>query len=190
VGWATGGGAAQVLFSLFGENVFHRGPAGIGLLWGITGIALVCGAIFAHWLRPRISFDGYKHTVSIAYLIHGAGYVLFALAPSFAAAMWWISVSRFMMGVTNVLSTGHLFRHVSNEFRGRVWSTLESWTWTTMMVSIAIAGVASEYYSPRTIGFWSGVASSTTGIWWAWANWSGKLPEPPEESEEYDIPEG
>ncbi len=30
VGWATGGGAAQVLFSLFGELVFHRGPAGIG----------------------------------------------------------------------------------------------------------------------------------------------------------------
>ena len=26
VGWATGGGAAQILFSLFGEMVFNRGP--------------------------------------------------------------------------------------------------------------------------------------------------------------------
>lgn len=178
VGWATGGGAAQVLFSLFGENVFHRGPVGIGLLWGITGVALVFGAIFAHWLKPRISFERYKLTISISYLIHGAGYVMFALAPTFAWAMWWISVSRFTMGVSNVLSTGHLYQHVSNEYRGRVWATLESWTWTTMMISIAIAGVASEYVSPRTVGFWSGIASSTTGIWWAWANWSGKLPEP------------
>ncbi len=196
VGWATGGGAAQVLFSLFGENVFHRGPVGIGLLWGITGVALVCGAIFAHWLRPRLSFERYKLTISIAYLIHGAGYVMFALAPSFAWAMTWISVSRVAMGVSNVLNTSHLLHHVSDEFRGRVWSTLESWTWTTMMVSISIAGVTSEYVSPRTIGFWSGIASSTTGIWWAWANWKGKLPEPTrvetieEESEACNLLEG
>ena len=180
VGWATGGGAAQVLFSLFGENVFQRGPAGIGLLWGITGIALVCGAICAHGLRARLSFANYKHTISIAYLIHGAGYVMFALSPTFAWAMLWISVSRVAMGVSNVLNTSYLHHHVSNEFRGRVWATLESWTWTTMMISISIAGVASEYRSPRTIGFWAGIASSTTGIWWAWANWAGKLPEPAE----------
>ena len=35
VGWALGGGAAQVLFALFGEQVFHRGPSGIGALCGI-----------------------------------------------------------------------------------------------------------------------------------------------------------
>src|SRR5438309_936328 len=29
VGWAAGGGAAQILFTLFGEQVFKRGPAGI-----------------------------------------------------------------------------------------------------------------------------------------------------------------
>src|SRR5690606_6420158 len=104
---------------------------------------LVFGAIFAHWIGPRISFDRYKHVVSVAYLIHGAGYVMFALAPTFAWAMWWISVSRFAMGVSNVLNTGHLLRHVTDEFRGRVWATLESWTWTTMMISISIAGVAS-----------------------------------------------
>src|SRR5438270_8025405 len=38
VGWATGGGAAQILFSLFGELVFRRGAAGIGEIWGAAGI--------------------------------------------------------------------------------------------------------------------------------------------------------
>jgi MFS family permease len=33
VGWATGGGAAQILFTLFGVEVFNRGAAGIGILW-------------------------------------------------------------------------------------------------------------------------------------------------------------
>src|ERR1035438_4665143 len=34
VGWSLGGGAAQILFALFGEQVFHRGPSGIGSIWG------------------------------------------------------------------------------------------------------------------------------------------------------------
>src|ERR1051326_2159908 len=32
VGWASGGGAAQILFTLFGELVFKRGSAGIGII--------------------------------------------------------------------------------------------------------------------------------------------------------------
>jgi hypothetical protein len=48
--------------------------------------------------------------------------------------------------------------------------------------------------SPRVIGVWSGVLSSTTAIWWAWANWTHRLPEPapvgiaPEEIEVHGDP--
>lgn len=45
VGWATGGGAAQILFTLFGEVVFNRGPAGVGLIWSFAGIGLVIGGL-------------------------------------------------------------------------------------------------------------------------------------------------
>src|SRR5205809_5033222 len=41
VGWATGGGAAQILFSLFGEIAFNRGPAGIGEVRGCAGRRLL-----------------------------------------------------------------------------------------------------------------------------------------------------
>ena len=40
-----GGGAAQILFTLFGEVVFNRGAAGIGLIWGFAGIGLVIGGV-------------------------------------------------------------------------------------------------------------------------------------------------
>jgi hypothetical protein len=69
-------------------------------------------------------------------------------------------------------------RHVSNDFRGRVFSTIETWTWATMMVSMAIAGFLSDHVSPRTIGLWAGVLSSTTAVLWGWGNLSGRLPEP------------
>ena len=43
VGWATGGGAAQILFSLFGELVFNRGPGGHRLSVGCAGVGLLVG---------------------------------------------------------------------------------------------------------------------------------------------------
>jgi len=50
-----------------------------------------------------------------------------------------------------------------------------------MMVSMMLAGIASQYYDPRAIGAIAGVLSSTTAIFWGWANWTGRLPEPARE---------
>ena len=41
MGWATGGGAAQILFGLFGDIVFQRGSVGIGTIWSCAGLGLV-----------------------------------------------------------------------------------------------------------------------------------------------------
>jgi len=194
MGWASGGGAAQILFSLFGENVFNRGPAGIGAIYGCAGVGLVIGALFANSVGKQIDFRAYKLTISICYAIHGATYVLFSQAPTFALALVFIAISRAAVAVSSVLNTGHLLRHVPDEFRGRVFSTIESWTWTTMIVSMAVAGFASDHVSPRMIGLWSGVVSSTTAIFWGWANFSGRLREParsgvePEEVEVHGDP--
>src|SRR5579863_1373823 len=83
VGWASGGGAAQILFSLFGELVFNKGPAGIGYLWASAGVGLLVGGAFAHWLGKRVSFAGYKRTIGICYVIHGGSYVIFSQMRSF-----------------------------------------------------------------------------------------------------------
>ena len=47
-----------------------------------------------------------------------------------------------------------------------------------MMPRMGAAGVASDHVSPRVIGLWSGVLSSSTAIFWAWGNLAGRLPEP------------
>jgi predicted MFS family arabinose efflux permease len=194
VGWASGGGAAQILFSLFGENVFHRGPAGIGMIWGCAGVGLIAGGMVAHRVGRRLSFAGYKRTISIVYIIHGCSYVLFSLTPNFVGALLFIAISRAAVGVSSVLNFAQLLRHVSNEYRGRVFSTIETWTWMTMMLSMASAGVASERISPRTIGAVAGCLSASTALFWGWANWTGKLPEPalagvePEEIEVHGDP--
>ena len=190
VGWATGGGAAQILFTLFGEQVFNRGPAGIGIVWSFAGVGLLIGGAIGHFLGKRISFENYKRTISICYVIHGGAYVCFSQMRQFWAALFFIALSRAGVAVSSVLNVSQLLRNVPDEFRGRVFSTMESLVWSTMIVSMALAGVSSQYHGPRTIGFVAGILSSTTAIFWGWANWAGKLPEPSRlevEPEEVEI---
>jgi len=178
VGWATGGGAAQILFTLFGEQVFNRGPAGIGFVWSAAGAGLLVGAAVAHTLGKRINFENYKRAVAVCYVVHGGAYVLFSQMRNFAWALFFIALSRAAVAISSVLNISQLLRHIPDEFRGRVFATNESMTMSTAMVSMTAAGIASQYHSPRTIGLVAGILSSSTAIFWGYANWKGKLPEP------------
>jgi MFS family permease len=184
VGWATGGGAAQILFSVFGELVFHRGPEGIGFIWTAAGIGLLCGGMVAYQLGPRLKFEGYKRTIVVCYIIHGGAYIVFSQMPSFGWALVFIGLSRAAVGVSSILNMSQLLRRVSDSFRGRVFSTMESMQWSVMMISMTLAGIATQSWDPRTIGAIAGALSSTTAIFWGWAHLTGRLPEPEREGVE------
>jgi len=134
--------------------------------------------MFAHWLGPRLSYAWYKRTVSLSYLVHGGAYVVFSQMEHFYAAMFFVGVSRAAVAVSSVLNQGQLLRQVADEYRGRVFSTIDTLVWSTMMLSLMGAGVASRYVGPRTIALWAGILSSSTALFWAWANWRGKLEAP------------
>jgi MFS family permease len=178
VGWSLGGGAAQILFALFGEQVFHKGASGIGSIWGFAGIGLLAGGLIGHVAGRRVGFAGYKRTVTVSYLVHGAAYMLFSQVESYRAALGWMLLSRVGMAVTSVLNNAQLLRHTPDQFRGRVFSTMESIRWSVMIVSMAGAGIASQYVGARTIGLVAGAFGLVTAVVWAWMDWSGRLPEP------------
>jgi len=158
--------------------VFHRGPEGIGQIWGAAGTGLIVGGIFAHWLGRRIGFEGYKNTIWICYILHGGAYVVFSQMREYWLALVFIALSRAAVAVSSVLNFSQLIGHVRDEYRGRVFATIETITWSVMMISMAAAGWASVSVDPRTIGLVSGVLSSTTALFWGWANATGRLPEP------------
>src|SRR3954447_9522339 len=194
IGWATGGGAAQILFSIFGEIVFNRGPAGLGIVWGFAGVGLLCGGAIAYTIGPRLSFTAYKRTVVVCYIIHGGSYILFSQEQNFHVALVYIALSRAGVGISSVLNMSQLLRIVPDGLRGRVFSTMDSIQWSVMMMSMLAAGIASQYYDPRTIGAIAGALSSSTALFWGWAHFSGRLPEPvragvhPDEVEVHDEP--
>jgi MFS family permease len=178
VGWAMGGGAAQILFALFGEQVFHRGASGIGTIWGFAGIGLLLGGALGHVVGRWTGFTGYKRTVTACYLLHGATYMLFSQAESYAAALLLMLLSRVGMAATTVLNNEQMLRHTPNRFRGRVFATMESLRWSAMIVSMAAAGIASQYAGPRTIGLVAGAFGLATALGWAALDAARRLPEP------------
>jgi MFS family permease len=194
IGWATGGGAAQILFSIFGEMVFNRGPAGIGIIWGCAGLGLIAGGAISYKIGRRLSFQNYKRAIVICYILHGGSYIVFSQMRNFGAALVFIAISRAAVGVSSTLNMMQLLRNVADGYRGRVFSTIESLQWSVMMVSMTLAGIASQYWDPRTIGAIAGALSSTTAIFWGWAHVTGRLPEPvregvdPEEIEVHGEP--
>jgi len=178
VGWASGGGAAQVLFTLFSELVFKRGATGLGQLWGIAGVGLLIGGVIGNRLGRTLGFEAYKRTVFICYVIHGGAYIVFSQMTNWYLALAFMCLSRAAVAISSVLNWSNLLKHVEDRFRGRVFSTIETMNWSTMLLSMMGAGIASVSYPIRLIGAVSGLLSSSTAIFWGWANWSGKLPEP------------
>lgn len=177
VGWASGGGAAQILFTLFGEIVFNRGPAGMGILWGFAGVGLVLGGLLGHYLGRRLSYGAYLHAVWIGYFIHGAAYVLFSLG-NFLNAIIFITLSRVAVGANNVQNRTMLLRHVPDELRGRVFTAMDAILNTTMLLSLTIASYATGYFSPRSIALVAGIFSTLSAVPWAWMTFTGRLPAP------------
>lgn len=177
-GWAIGGGAAQILFALFGEQVFGRGAQGIGEIWGFAGVGLLIGGGLGHVIGRRVGFRGYKQSITISYLVHGLTYVAFSEARVYWMALAFICLSRVGMALSSVLNYSQLLRHTPDEFRGRVFSTVESLRWAIMIVSMAATGICSLRYPARSIGVVAGLLGAFTAVCWALADWTGRLPEP------------
>ncbi|MCS7043305.1 MAG: MFS transporter [Bryobacteraceae bacterium] len=186
-GWATGGGAAQILFTLFGEQVFAKGPAGTGFLWGFAGFGLVAGGLLARRWEGHLNFRLYKHTVTVTFLLHGLFYMMFSVAQGIWQAAAFIFLSRLCVALNSVMNRTMLLLHVPDRLRGRVFTAAEGITNGVMMISMAAAAVAAAQYSPRQIGFVAGALSASTALFWAWANAAGKLPEP---EQDWQEPEG
>jgi MFS family permease len=104
--------------------------------------------------------------------------MLFSQTESFAAALLLMMLSRVGMAVTSVLNNAQLLRHTPSEYRGRVFATLESLRNAVMIGSMAAAGIASQYWSPRTIGLIAGLLGFLTACAWAWQDLTGNLPQP------------
>ena len=175
VGWASGGGAAQILFTLFGEVVFRAGPAGVGIIWGFAGVGLVLGGFVGLRAGRELSFEQYKWAIASCFFVIGGAYMAFTQMESIASAVFFITLSRIAMGANNVLNRSMLLHHVPEAYRGRVFATVEMLMNVSMMVSMTVAALAVDRYPVRLVGLVAGGMTALTAVLWTWANLAGKL---------------
>jgi MFS family permease len=173
MGWATGGGAAQILFSLFAIDVYRAGESGIGLLYGAAGLGIVAGATASNAFFRNQSFAVTKWVIGISMVLTGVFYSIFSFTHSLWAGMIWIALSRVVMGINNIIGATLLMNTVPSEFRGRTFSVKESSVIFTMVVSMLLAGIAQRYVGPHTIALAAGILTLLTGVLWLAANWAG-----------------
>jgi hypothetical protein len=135
------------------------------------------GGFVGHILGRRLSYGRYLHAVWINYLIHGLSYTLFSLG-NLVAAVVFITLSRLAMGTNNILNRTMLLTHVPDHYLGRVFTTIDGLLNATMLASLTLASIATVRYPIRTVGVVAGLLSASTAIFWAWAVFARKLPEP------------
>jgi MFS family permease len=165
------------LFTLFGQNVYGRGAAGIGLIWGCAALGLVGGGLLGHYLGTRLTYAGYLHAITLGLAIHGIAYVVFGTGGLVTGCLF-VALSRVAVGSINVQNRTMLLKHVPDELRGRVYTTVDAVTQFSMMLSLGVASVATAVFTPREIAVTVGVLSTVVVLPWAWAAATGRLPEP------------
>jgi len=173
VGWATGGGAAQILFSLFAVDVYRAGESGIGILYSAAGFGIVVGATASNALFRHQSFAVTKWVIGISMVLTGVFYSIFSFTQTLWAGVLWIALSRVVMGINNIIGTTLLMNTVPADFRGRTFSVKESVVIFSMVVSMLLAGIAQRYVGPHSIALVAGILTLLTGVLWLAANWAG-----------------
>jgi predicted MFS family arabinose efflux permease len=103
----------------FADEVFHRGPQGLGWLLTAMGAGGLLGAI---WLTRRAPMSGLTNVVLSTTMVMGVALPIFALMENFSIALVFLFILGFMLVVSGTGTQALMQTAVASAFRGRVMS--------------------------------------------------------------------
>lgn len=152
IAWAIGGGAINVLISVYGYQVFGVGDRGVGLLYGSLGLGFILGGLWAP------SFKRWPvQAVILGAAIEGLAHVLVSAAPNLALGAVFILLATLGGGIGNAALVTLVMRAVPEAVHGRAFALNETLANVTMGVSMLAAGVLLDILPARTIGLGAGL---------------------------------
>lgn len=161
--WPIGGGAINVLLSVYGYEVFHSGSVGVGVMYGSLGVGfLISGFLvrrFTKWVRLA---------AAIGFVIEGLCHVMVSQSPSLWFASIFLFIATLGAGVGNASIITLVMQATSKEFHGRVFAMFGTTFSVTIAASMMATGVLLHDFSARGIGLCAGLlivlASLVTGV--------------------------
>ena len=176
----AGGGLAGgviLLLTVFSFQVFDTGAQGVGLLQFARGVGILVGPlIVARFVNGRIARA--QHFIVLGFLLVGASYVLFGIAPTIALAMVCVCFAHMGWGSNWTLSAALLQQLTPDHVRGRIFSMDLGMLTLTLAFSTFITGIATDHLNPHLVAFALGAIFFTYGILWATAVWLSQKRHP------------
>jgi predicted MFS family arabinose efflux permease len=168
-GWGLGGGVL-LLLTIYGKQIFplgRDGSASIGLLYAARGLGALIGPMIAGLITsgaPRTM----RQSISVAFFVSTAFYLLFAHSPVMAVALICVFGAHSGGSIQWVFSTTLLQMTVPDRFLGRVFALEMALLTLTMSVSTYVTGWGVDYpgLGARRMATVLGLAFAVPGIAW------------------------
>lgn len=161
--WPIGGGAINVLLSVYGYQVFHSGSIGVGVMYGSLGFGFLISGFLVHRLTKWV-----RLAAAIGFVIEGLCHVMVSQSPSLWFASIFLFIATLGAGVGNASIITLVMQATSKEFHGRVFAMFDTTSSVTIAASMMATGVLLHDFSARGIGLCAGLlivlASLVTGV--------------------------
>ncbi|GMA48800.1 hypothetical protein GCM10025857_01570 [Alicyclobacillus contaminans] len=116
---ANGGGAINVLLSIYGFRVFHQGNEGIGVLYGALGLGFFVSGLVGFNFSKRI-----RETTIFAVVIEGICHLLVSRSPDIWLAAVFLAIGTVSAGIGNAANNSLTMMNIPSEYHGVLNPTL------------------------------------------------------------------
>ncbi|GGJ77782.1 MFS transporter [Virgibacillus salexigens] len=157
--WPIGGGAINVLISVYGYQVFQAGDQGVGILYAALGVGFLISGTIAHLFKRWMVF-----AVIFSTVIEGGAHIMVSQSSSLWTAALFILIATIGAGIGNASFTSLTMLVVPKYVHGRAFALSETTSNVTIALSMMITGVLLEFIPAQTIGFWAGAIIVCTSI--------------------------
>jgi dTMP kinase len=145
VGMATalfGAGIFFILGQPFSRNILGGGKAGFGVLITALGSGVGGGMLVLATVGSKIGRRDLTFAISL--ILTGVAISLVTTMNSVFAAAGWLFLAGIGAGSSYVMGFTHLHERVDDEMRGRTFAALYTLARTSLLISIALGGVAAK----------------------------------------------
>jgi MFS family permease len=176
-GWGIGAGGF-VLLSVFGEQVFKAGDAGIGILYSARGFGALIGPFILQEIVGQHT-GKLRNAIWISFLLAALGYTVFATS-GWLDAIWLGCIGLFVAhmggGIIWTVTSLLLQQTTPDRFRGRVFAVNFGFATLTLGISTLVFGLALEAgTSPMLLALVTAVIFAAYGLVWGFATGRGAL---------------
>ncbi|WP_303802486.1 MFS transporter [Alicyclobacillus macrosporangiidus] len=165
ISWGLAGGGYYILIPVLGQQVYHMGGLGIGVLYVIDGIGVLMGAYAVN------QFVGKNHRraviwYGVAYLTQALFFTALTQFTVFAWGALMLLLMRVSSGVIIPLDTYMVQTSIRPDVQGRVFALHGSTYGGVMQLSYALTGLALARFGIPVVGMAIGAMSMLCGVSW------------------------